>query len=710
MLWFQIQNFDKYGSFFSLPERENPALTKKSIDIVTAIAPEEEETESVDMVKGIAQEKIESQTFVPGSIHQLKFRNFWVNTLKCAPWVENVLKFGYRIPFTSIPDQYEERNNGSVRNNPEIVSSLVEALAQTGVIEFVDCKPTCVNPLGLVTKMIEGEVNHRLVLDVSRWVNLFTYAAPVRLAHLEKALEITEVDDYQTVFDLKSAYHNVKIAPEHVQYLGASIQFKGRKRYFVFKHLPFGLNCAVYAITKLWKPLTAYLHTHGIRFSIYIDDGRILTKSAEEAERVRLLVYELVQNAGWHVNWSKSDKTGESSQVKKYLGFSIDTRSMTVSYPENKWNDLRQFILNALEKPTIEAKILAKLLGRVVALLPSHGTSVRICTRSGYGLLDQHVRLRGWQGSLDWTAEAKSELQFFVLHAKNFDGAPISSSLSDITIQATDTFVSDASGFKAAVKWLEGEHAGSVATFPFNTSECLTSSGERELLAMHRLFKTATFQHQFQRANFLWLTDSTNVVAFVTKGSPKFSIQEKVFDIFVTLTRLGCSITPVHLSRLDERIQQVDHLSKVLDTDNWSIDKTSFMLLDQEFHFEMDLFADNCNRKVPVFASKYFHDEAVAVDAFSIPWVGMAWLCPPTSLIPRVIKRIRNSHCEGVLIIPNWPASSYYCLVFESSQIVQPFRLIKEFSPYITQNEGARNTPLYGKTDFTFFALYFNTL
>ncbi len=187
-------------------------------------------------------------TFVPGSIHREEFRDFWTSTLNCAPWVENVLKFGYRLPFVSVPGEYEERNNASVRSNMSLVVDMVEDLQKQGVVEFVASKPTCVNPLGLVTKVVDGNTSHRLVLDASRWVNFHTNPSAVRLSHLDKALEMTMQGDYQTIFDLKSAYHQVKIAPEHVQYLGAAIEKDGRILYFVFTHLPFGLNSAVHAI------------------------------------------------------------------------------------------------------------------------------------------------------------------------------------------------------------------------------------------------------------------------------------------------------------------------------------------------------------------------------------------------------------------------------------------------------------------------------
>ena len=64
--------------------------------------------------------------------------------------------------------------------------NLVMDLACNGVIEFVSRKPTCVNPLGLVSKVIDGAITYRLVLDVSRWVNLFTAPSTVKLVHLKK--------------------------------------------------------------------------------------------------------------------------------------------------------------------------------------------------------------------------------------------------------------------------------------------------------------------------------------------------------------------------------------------------------------------------------------------------------------------------------------------------------------------------------------------
>lgn len=57
------------------------------------------------------------------------------------------------------------------------------------------------------------------------------------------------------MFDIHSAYHHVDMFPSHRQYLGFSCTISGRKMYFVFSALPFGLGTAPYMSTKLTRPL-----------------------------------------------------------------------------------------------------------------------------------------------------------------------------------------------------------------------------------------------------------------------------------------------------------------------------------------------------------------------------------------------------------------------------------------------------------------------
>jgi hypothetical protein len=95
----------------------------------------------------------------------------------------------------------------------------------------------------------------------SRCVNLCIKEQKVTLSHFQQALELTRDQDYQITYDLKAAYHHIKIHPTQTKFLGAAIpKPNGETQYFIFLFLPFGLSSAVHCITKILKPVNAYLH------------------------------------------------------------------------------------------------------------------------------------------------------------------------------------------------------------------------------------------------------------------------------------------------------------------------------------------------------------------------------------------------------------------------------------------------------------------
>jgi len=333
----------------------------------------------------------------------------------------------------------------------------------------------------------------------------------------------------------------------------------------------------------------------------------------------------------------------------------------------------------------------------------------------------------GWGSTVGISDSTVNELRLFLTILSPQNGYPVLNQLTDLRIETIlpqpkcksdivrqsrgsyDAIVaSDASDFKVSCKWLEGNY--NDVSFTLSESEKLTSSGERELLAMLKSLKHFDQVYNLTHTNLVWVTDSENLVSFINKGSSKVSIHAKVTEIYSLCHKMNCTIEPVHLLRTDERIQQVDELSKIRDTDNWSIDENSFRILHVQFNLFCDVFADANNKKLSVFISKNYEPNCWGVDAFSCVWPGVAYVCPPTTLLARVAKRIWNSQVQGIVILPNWPASDFFTAFFEKDYTVKPpFHLVKEFHPYIFQNEHARNTPLFGITAFSFFVLYFNT-
>ena len=671
--------------------------------------------------------------FEAGSIHSVEVLDFWEKELRASEWILNTLRKGYLIPFRENPSKYEERNNRTVRDNMKITRGILADMIAKKIVYVVKEKPFCVNPLGLVSKLQEnGQIKHRLVLDVSRHVNKYIELPHVRLSHLERALELTQEGDQQLIFDLVSAYYHIKIEETQQRYLGAAFQNSdGSTVYVQYAHLPFGVASAVHGITKLWKPITRYLNSKGIRNSIFIDDGRILVESKEEAEKVGTFVYNVITKAGWAIEESKSDKITEASREKKYLGFLLNTEKMEIKATESKLEKTRKATLEALGREETPVKHLAGVLGLIISLEPSHGMATRISTRSGYAIIAEHTEKFGWKGMVPLNSGVKRELHFFLEGLQSRNGAPIRTKRRDIRLEMIlenpiaktmslpyhksmeKIFVSDASDKKVFVYDLDKAEATVLET-NFTYEQRLWASGARELLGLVFTLRQWKIQGDMKNTNVYWVTDSENMVTFIKKGSRKTHIQDLVFEIAHLASELGIQIEPIHVLRQDPRIEKADEGSKTPDTDNWSLDAWSYEMLQimEGGRFDTDLFADGNNRRTERFYSLFYAEETSGVDAFAQDWaqLGKLWICPPVSKLIKVHQRIYTTRCEGMVVFPEWETSSFLrCYLEESGAAKPPYKIVWRWRPYIVQNENAKNTALFGYSNFNFLALSFNT-
>jgi hypothetical protein len=138
-----------------------------------------------------------------------------------------------------------------------------------------------------------------LCWDGSCCVNQHLEKKKVKLDHLQVALECTRTGDLQAKYDLKSAYFHIKIFPGHSKYLGAKfLNELGEPVYFEFLYMPFGLATAIHCMTKNFKPIKAYLSGHGIRHTIFIDDGCVVSETADKSARDFAFSLETLEKSG----------------------------------------------------------------------------------------------------------------------------------------------------------------------------------------------------------------------------------------------------------------------------------------------------------------------------------------------------------------------------------------------------------------------------
>jgi hypothetical protein len=92
-----------------------------------------------------------------GSVHEPTSVKFWKETFEKDIYVENILRFGYKIPVKMSTEEatktYREKNNKSARDEMPFVRSKVKRLVKRGQVIQVDSAPRCTNPLSVAFKI-----------------------------------------------------------------------------------------------------------------------------------------------------------------------------------------------------------------------------------------------------------------------------------------------------------------------------------------------------------------------------------------------------------------------------------------------------------------------------------------------------------------------------------------------------------------------------
>ena len=175
-------------------------------------------------------------------VRLFRARAFWLSKLSCPLFVKNIVTYGYALPLKRL-------------------------------------------------SVAEGKTL-RLVLDL-RHVNQYVEATRFKYEDLKTLAELFEAGFYFFSFDVESGFHHVSVVEHHQQLLGFSWLFPdGKRRFYNFRVLPFGLSSACYVFTKLMRPLVARWRSMGHVSLVYIDDGisdRTSAKAASIIQRKDLL-------------------------------------------------------------------------------------------------------------------------------------------------------------------------------------------------------------------------------------------------------------------------------------------------------------------------------------------------------------------------------------------------------------------------------------
>ena len=577
---------------------------------------------------------------------------FW-EQIGANEFILDMIKHGYKLPFISQPTYKNMKNNESAYSNASFVSSTLKDLLKSGSILEVPFEPRVVSPLSVDTR---PSGKQRLILDL-RHVNKFLLSEHIRFDDWRVFQHFVRPGGFLFKFDLRKGYHHVSIAPEYQTFLGFSWKIEGKKKYFVFTVLPFGLSTAPMVFTKLLRPLVSVWHKQGVKIAVYLDDGAGIDFTEDSTKQASQMTRTLLSDTGFVVNEEKSQ--WQPSRKMTWLGVELNLFENTYKITQQRISSLLCTIESVLKSPHTTARVLCRLTGKVVSMKFVLSNIIKLKTRSLYKAIDEAA---SWDGKFNIFnySDAHKEILFWR------DNIDLLNNKSILKSQVKYTIYSDASSSGIGAILKEGSSLN-VCHKMFDVREIDRSSTWRELEAIR--FGLDSFCHKLSNSSISWLTDNRAAMYVSSSGSNKSHLQDLALSIYELSRNFNINLEVNWVPRDENQI--ADRVSKIIDPDDWEITEEFLHFLEHRWgNFTVDRFANFDNAKCERFNSKYVVPGTEAVDAFTQDWrFERNLIVPPVSQIPQVLHLLKSQPgIRGVLVIPFWTASSFWPLLREGDE------------------------------------------
>ena len=206
-----------------------------------------------------------------------------------------------------------------------------------------------------------------------------------------------------------------------------------------------------------------------------------------------------------------------------------------------------------------------------------------------------------------------------------------------------------------------GHCLGNTAFGDWPRADTLSHINVLEFLAV--LLSLRAFLPLLRRRTVLIRTDNVTVAAYINKqgGTHSTRLNALAALLWKWCRREGIFPIASHIPGQDNLIADFLSRGRVLPSE-WTLHP---MVMDQIIltlgPLQVDLFASVLHARLPRYCSRVHDPAAWRIDAFSFQWKGFrGYAFPPISLIPRILRKIREDQARVVLIAPWWPRRNWF--------------------------------------------------
>ncbi|KAJ8706182.1 hypothetical protein PYW07_010959 [Mythimna separata] len=445
--------------------------------------------------------------------------------------------------------------------------------------------------------------------------------------------------------DLRDAYFSIPISEHSKKYL----RFTFKDKLYQFNCLPFGLCTAPMIFTKIMKPIVTYLREkENIIMTHYLDDSLYINDSKNACIQNIKSACKLFQNLGFVINYQKS--IFEPSQSCDYLGFTLDSRDLTVSVPTEKQVSILTKLHSFKLKNVCKIREFSQLLGSLTAICPAvpYGwVYTKLIEREKYLALQDSNE--NYDDKMSLIKNIYPELQWWIdnIHKKN----PIKQHTFELEIH-TDA---SRTGWGAVCE-------GKKASGSWSSTELKFHINYLELKAA--FLGLQCFAKDFQNCEILLRVDNTTAVAYINKmGGVQFKHLNSITrELWQWCEKRNIWVFASYINSKDNF--EADTESRKINIE-WELSQSCFEKIRRTLgEPEIDLFASRINNKCQRFVSWMRDPAALAIDAFTLDWKTFFFYAfPPFSLILKCVNKIITDRAVGILVFPYWPSQPWFPLI-----------------------------------------------
>ena len=516
------------------------------------------------------------------------------------------------------------------------VKSLIEKGA---VVPVSESQIHLTSPLFVVPKSGGG---WRPIIDLRR-LNQYLRPPHFKMEGLHMLPNVVRQNFFMAKVDLKDAYLTVPVSAEFHCLLGFQ---DDNGQLLQFQTLPFGLCTAPYAFSKITKPAVQFLRQAGIHIIIYLDDMLLVSPTESSLAQDLSTVLWLFSSLGFLINIPKTTVV-PSSEIE-FLGFTVNTKTMTVALPTIKRSGIQLEVARVLQNKTICLKVLPQLLGKLVATKPA------VFRAPLHYRALQHLkisRMRAGQEVATIPPKADKDLTWWHTQLPMHPCSPIVQKEASVVIE------SDAS-LKGWGANCEGVRTSGV----WNVSEAQYHINLLELRAAYLAIQC--FLKGRSGVNVLLRLDNRTAIAYLNHmgGASMTPLCCLALEIWEWCLARDIVIRAEYLPGVENVAADWESCHHN-DSSNWQLSPAVFDAVSQLIGpFSLDLFASRINHQLPIYCSWRPDPGVISVDAFTMSWRDQSpYLFPPFCLYGKALLKIqRESVNQACLIAPAWPGQMWY--------------------------------------------------